>query len=220
MRIVCISDTHLKHWQLEHLPPGDVLIHAGDMTVRGNFFELREVAEWLGSLDYEHKVVIAGNHDRLLEKDPGNARDTMLMYDRERIHYLQDDGVEIGGLRFWGSPWTPRFYDWAFQLESGPPDRTYGRTAWEHWARVPDGIDVLVTHGPPKGILDHTPRGDRVGDPHLLALVQRARPRLHVFGHIHCQGGNEVTVDGTKFVNACVLDEEYKLARGATVVDL
>ena len=209
MRLVCVSDTHLRTGRLE-VPPGDVLLHAGDLTGGGDVEEVREALDWLASLPHRHKVFIAGNHDFLFEREPTVARELLAGY--PSLSYLQDAEADVGGLRVWGSPWQPRFFDWAFNLDRGEP---LARV----WARIPAGLDVLLTHGPPAGILDRTAGGSEVGCADLLAAVSRARPRLHVFGHIH-EAYGRLERGGTTFVNASTCDRLYRPAHTPIVVDL
>ncbi|MCP3920134.1 MAG: metallophosphoesterase [bacterium] len=206
MRIVCLSDTHDAHGDLK-VPEGDVLVHAGDMSRMGHELEIQAFDDWLGTLAHAHKVVIAGNHDWLFERDPAAARALIT-----NARYLQDSGATIEGVRFWGSPWQPRFFNWAFNLDRGAPLR-------ERWAQIPEATDVLVTHGPPQGVLDRTTRGEPVGCEELDAALARVRPRLHVFGHIHEAYGREER-DGTVFVNACNCDLSYEAVNPPIVVDL
>ncbi len=117
-RIVAISDTHSRHNQFVDLPEGDILIHAGDATVQGKFDEVVEFNRWLGTLPYKHKIFVAGNHDFLFEKSPEMARALM-----SNAYYLQDSFVVLEGLKIYGSPWQPRFHDWAFNLDRGERDR-------------------------------------------------------------------------------------------------
>ncbi|MCU0866457.1 MAG: metallophosphoesterase, partial [Planctomycetes bacterium] len=126
--------------------------------------------------------------------------------------YLEDSEVTVDGVRIWGSPWQPWFYDWAFNLERGPAIAA-------KWDRIPAGIDVLVTHGPPAGILDRTDQGDAVGCADLLAAVRRVRPKLHVFGHIHEAYGT-LEQDGVRFVNASNCSVRYRPVQPPIVVDL
>ena len=127
------------------------------------------------------------------------------------VHYLQDRGVLIDGVRVWGSPWQPRFFDWAFNLDRGP-------LLAEKWALIPGDTDILVTHGPPFGTLDLTPRGDRVGCEALAARLNDLRVRLHVFGHIH--HGYGVVERGQRIsVNASICDERYLPVNAPIVVD-
>lgn len=207
MRIVCMSDSHGRHGSVE-VPEGDVFLHAGDFTMQGREKEVRAFADFLRALPHRHKIVIAGNHDLTFESSPSQARSWL----GETCTYLECSGVRVGGLHFWGSPHTPRFFDWAFNVDRGP---AIARV----WARIPADVDVLVTHGPPRGVLDGVSRGTNEGCDDLMAAIARVRPRVHVFGHIH-EAAGEVERDGTRFVNACILDERYQPARGCVVVDL
>jgi predicted phosphohydrolase len=205
MRLVCLSDTHGLHDSLD-VPDGDVLVHAGDCTRHGNEDEVRAFAAWLARLPHRDKVVIAGNHDWLFERKPEKARE--LLGD---VHYLLDEEVTLGGLRFFGAPWQPWFFDWAFNLRRGPELAAA-------WARIPDGIDVLVTHGPPMGVLDEVAPGRGVGCEELGKALERVRPRLHVFGHIH-EGYGVARNGETLSVNACNCDVRYRPVNPAVVVE-
>lgn len=206
MRIVCLSDTHGRLDELR-VPDGDVLVHAGDFTRRGDPAEIRAFAASLHRLPHRDKVVVAGNHDFLFEREPDVAR--ALLGD---VHYLCDDGVTVGGSRFWGSPWQPVFFDWAFNLPRGA-------ALAEKWALIPSETDVLVTHGPPGGILDRTVHGQGVGCDDLTAALARIRPRLHVFGHIH-EAYGRLERGGTEYVNASICDVDYRPAHAPVVVEL
>lgn len=188
MRIVCVSDTHGRHRDVT-VPDGDVLVHAGDLTRYGRPEEVRDVGEWLGGLPHRHKVVIAGNHDFCFQEQPGLARPHIT-----HAVYLEDEAVTIDGVVFYGSPWQPWFGGWAFNLPRGPELAAV-------WAKIPAGTGVLVTHGPPHGILDATRRGESAGCLDLFNRVFEVRPRLHVFGHIH-EAAGRLDVDGITFVNA------------------
>lgn len=206
MRIVCLSDTHDLHGDLA-VPDGDLLLHAGDATMSGTPQQIEAFDDWLARQPHRHKVVIAGNHDWGFQRTPARARALL-----RHATYLEDSLAEVDGLRIWGSPWQPWFYDWAFNLERGPQIAA-------KWALIPDGIDVLVTHGPPLGILDRTSRGEAVGCADLLAAIDRVRPRLHVFGHIH-EAYGRLERDGCLFVNASNCSERYRPVQPPIVVDL
>lgn len=203
MRVVCISDTHNHRIAV---PDGDLLLHAGDATARGTTKQILAFNEWLGSLPHRHKVIISGNHDFGFERDP-EARNLIT-----NATYLQDEEVTVDGVRIWGTPWQPRFYDWAFNLDRGEPLRAI-------WAKVPTGIDILLCHGPPQGILDRCHDGARVGCEELTAALSRIRPRLCVFGHIHEDHG-KLHRDGTLFVNASICNLQYQPVQPPFVVDL
>ena len=190
MRIVAMADTHLFH---EHpgsyeVPDGDILIHAGDLCRIGTLDELERALDWLRSLPHRHKVLVAGNHDRPFELQPEKAR--ALLGD---VHYLQDEGLSIEGVRLWGSPWQPEYHRWAFNLPRGEP-------LAERWRLIPHGLDILVTHGPPNGIGDRSPALSRQGCEALRERVFEVAPRLHLFGHIH-QDGGVFRVGETVFAN-------------------
>lgn len=209
MRIVCISDTHLSHEAGKiQIPDGDILIHAGDGTLEGSVREIQVFLRWLKGFHHRHKIFIAGNHDRLFEQDPGLARSLV----PRSITYLQDEAVVVDGLRIHGSPWQPEFMGWAFNLPRGPRLR-------EKWKRIPEGVDILVTHGPPAGILDQPPHGEHVGCADLREAVERLQPKLHVFGHVH-HGHGMSKIGATTFVNASVWDESFEPNNAPLVVDL
>ncbi|RQM28435.1 hypothetical protein B5M09_007626 [Aphanomyces astaci] len=180
VRVVCISDTHGKH-DLMEIPPGDILIHAGDFTNIGTHNQLRRFASWLAALPHPHKVVVAGNHEYSLDaywyiKGGG----------RKRHKQFQDPAISRQILTDVCT---------AFNLRPG-------NESTAHWQAVPDNVDILVTHTPPHGILDMNFRGQTCGDEALMdEVLSRIRPRFHVFGHIH-EGHGTVEMDGTTFVNA------------------
>ncbi len=206
LRIVCLSDTHTRHWDV-NVPHGDILIHAGDFTKRGSLRDLRDFNAFLGELPHRHKIVVAGNHDFCFEDAPADARPLLT-----NAVYLQDEAVCLAGLKFFGSPWQPWFFDWAFNLPRGAALR-------EKWDRIPHDIDVLITHTPPSGILDRTATGAEVGCADLREAVRGIRPRLHVFGHIH-EAAGVTRRDGTTFVNACVCTLAYEPDNPVIVVEI
>ena len=202
MRIVAVADTHLFTDDIQ-IPDGDVFVHAGDMCRGGDFDELDEAAAWIMSLPHRHKVIVAGNHDWLFVHDPPLAR--TLFAD---AFYLQDDEVVIDGIRFYGSPWQPEFNDWAFNLPRGVPIAAV-------WRKIPAGLDVLITHGPPEGFGDRSPVGGRAGCADLRRRIAEVTPRLHLFGHIHQDGG--LWHDGsTVLANVTT----WECERPPTVIDL
>lgn len=192
--LVCLADSHGFEEQLT-VPDGDILVHAGDLTQRGTRAQLQRFNDFLAGLPHRHKLVVAGNHDFLFQRSPHEARALLTA-----ATYLEDAEVTVEGLRFWGSPWQPWFYDWAFNLRRGP-------ALDEKWALIPAGIDVLVTHGPPAGYGDRTWSGERVGCEDLLRHLDRVQPRLHLFGHIHEDRG-EWQRGPTRVVNVTVSECE------------
>ena len=198
MRLVVISDTHGLHNRIEDLPDGDVLVHAGDFMNSG--YDLRDVLSfnrWLGEQPFKHIVVCAGNHDRYFENSAQEARSILT-----NATYLENTGVTIDNVTFWGSPYTPEFLNWAFMYPRG--------SGAKYWDQIPSGLDVLVTHGPPFGILDQVaPGGVHLGCAELLESVEQKKPKVHLFGHIH-GGAGTFESGATRFVNAAYLNEQYK----------
>ena len=214
-RIVCISDTHNQNGKL-NIPDGDILIHAGDALMAGNHIELVRFNSWFSALKHKVKIFVAGNHDRIFEDSPAEAKALL----DDSIIYLQDESVEVCGLKFYGSPWTPIFYDWAFNLERG-------EEMAKRWRQIPDDTDILITHGPPRGINDVV-RGENgtirnEGCDELLERINELkllrRLKLHVFGHIH-EGYGIINRDEVVFVNASICKENYKPVNNPIVLDL
>lgn len=206
MKIVCISDTHLQHrWNKIDVPDGDVLIHAGDGLSSGRYSELQIFQDWFLAFPHKHKIFVPGNHDWCFQT----------MFTAAAMGFpivLCDSGIEIEGLKFWGSPWQPEFYNWAFNLPRGQALKA-------KWDLIPNDTDVLITHGPPHGILDRTDRGEHVGCEDLTEALVRVRPKLHVFGHIH-HGAGQFDSGSTIFVNASICDERYNPVNPPIAVDL
>ncbi len=187
--VVCISDTHNTR---PDVPDGDLLLHAGNLTVGGSYVELQAQLHWLNTLPHRYKVVIAGNQDLLLDpafvaRSPDRIREGEGMSRNEldwgAVMYLNNTTTRLAfcngrSLTIYGSPWTPMFGSWAFQYPESRP-------VWKD--SVPRHVDILLTHGPPKGHLDSQGRGC----PQLLKEISRARPKLVIFGHIHGGRGRD-----------------------------
>lgn len=218
MRIWCISDTHGKHWQLITPPSLDAIIVAGDYSNSRdrlkNYGETHDFLSWLDLVPCRDKIVVAGNHDIYTEYDRRIISEAGI----EGLTYLEHSVGIIGksphSIKVFGSPYTPSFgQGWAFNRSSSKLDA--------YWQEIPPDIDILVTHGPPKGILDlsHNIDGhlEYCGDKALLNHVLRIRPRYHIFGHIHNTPEGDIN-HGIRqfnnlpitFVNAsCVTDREF-----------
>jgi Icc-related predicted phosphoesterase len=210
VKISFISDTHLRHRQYKiDVPEADLLIHSGDALSIGTEKELVDFAQWFDSLKAKRKIFVAGNHDWVFEKENALAR-SLLPKD---VIYLQDELVEVDGLKIYGSPWQPEFCEWAFNLPRGAPLR-------KKWEAVPTGIDILVTHGAPLGILDYSSfRSQHVGCADLRQELHRVKPKIHAFGHIHGAYGT-TTWAKTLFVNASLCDEGYVASHSPIVVEM
>jgi|SRR5882757_196569 len=213
MIIDCIADLHGHYPELEG---GDLLIVAGDLTARDTLDEQGRFMGWLYNQDYRKKVFIAGNHDNILRNtNPFGLNDKLPIGDAwTDINYLCDSGVEFEGLKIWGTPWTAYFKEMnpecmAFTLNYGCDTDDW---LAEKWALIPDDIDILITHGPPYGILDLTDEGRCVGSKSLqMELFRRLRPKLLVCGHIHEAYGIEPPGGIVeRAVNCSHVNEDYK----------
>lgn len=223
VRLVCISDTHGKHRDVL-LPPGDILIHGGDFSKSGETGSMKDLSAYFQESNFEEVVCIAGNHDLPLHEefykekwnrfhrhafDIQDAKDSI-----QNCKYLEDSSyTSQRGIEIYGSPWSPFFFDWAFNLQRG-------KEIMEKWKLVPTSTDILVTHGPPLGRGDLTCNDVRAGCYDLLVEVQqRIVPRVHIFGHIHEGAG--VTYDSkTLYINASNMNISYQAVNYPVVVDV
>lgn len=206
MATLCVvADTHRKHRQVV-IPPCDVLIHGGDFGCfqQDDARNLEDVDEWFAEAPAKQVICIGGNHDFMLQ-----SREFRFAHAR----LLEDSSVEVCGLRIYGAPWCPDLAGFAYYATEDE--------LREKWSRIPTGIDVLITHTPPHGILDLPTAGNRhFGCPHLRRELERIRPRVHVFGHIHASHG-QVQHSGTTFVNAAVVSSSPpQVCHPATVIEL
>lgn len=214
MKLVAISDTHNMHDKIV-VPSGDICIHAGDATGRGWEHEVRNFIKWYSKVDCEHKIYVPGNHDIGLEK---NYDEWSTWFTDAGITILNDESVIIEGvsthdfkeykIKIHGSPITPNFGHWAFM-------RARGEQINKHWMQIPGDVDILVTHGPPNGILDEVynmwDEGQHTGCEMLWRRILQVKPKIHIFGHIH-EGAGSFQMADTEFINASQLDECYSLA--------
>lgn len=208
MQIVCLSDTHGQHHNID-VPEGDVLIHAGDFTRTGGVQETKDFLDWYAELPHQYKVFIAGNHDRGFERE----REKTMEKIPSDIIYLEDSGVQIEHLYFWGSPYTPKFFNWSFGKNRGEEILAY-------WQKIPLHTNILITHGPPKNILDTTYKGYNVGCADLADTLSTLNDlKLHVFGHIH-EAYGIYTCNNCTFVNASVLNRKYRKCFDPVVITL
>ena len=208
MRFVVISDTHSKH-DLVKLPKGDVLLHAGDISYKGRYEDVVAFLDWFGKQKFQHKIFIAGNHDFFFEK--ANEKEIKKIIP-PNITYLKDSGTEINGIKVWGSPVTPWFFNWAFNRKRGEEIR-------RHWELIPPDTDILMTHGPAYGFLDLTSDENHAGCQDLLRRLLVIKPKFHLFGHIHESYGN-VKRSGIHLVNASLVNDAYDLVHKPFVFDL
>lgn len=216
MKIVCISDTHNKHDQVTtDLPSADAIVHAGDITGGGFEHEVRRFLNWYSKLDqYKYKILIAGNHDFFFQDCPILAREILKEY--PNIIYLENEEVIIDGIKFYGSPQQPRFFNWAFNVDRGEKIKKY-------WDNIPNDTDILITHGPAYGygdlVINSYSHGERVGCEDLLNAIKRVKPHYHICGHVHSGYGKYPTLD-TIFINAAVLGEDYQYVNFPITIEI
>lgn len=210
MKLCIISDTHNKHKHLGKLPDADVIIHCGDMTSIGKEHEIRNFFKWFSNLDqYKYKICIAGNHDWLFETSSSWARSLV----PSNVIYLEDSGVEIDGLNFYGTPVQKIFCNWAFNR---PEEKLE-----QYYAAIPDNTNILITHNPPYGIGDLVSfHGSNEGSPSLRReVVERIKPLVSAFGHIH-EGRGIYTIDDITFINSSNLDDNYDCKFNPIVIEI
>jgi Icc-related predicted phosphoesterase len=208
LKFVTIADTHGKHSSLI-IPPGDTLIHAGDISMKGEKDEVVDFLQWFDHQNFKHKILIAGNHDFFFEKESDKHIQQLLP---ANIVYLKDSFTTVNQLKIWGSPVTPWFFNWAFNRHRGDPIK-------RHWDLIPTDTDILITHGPIFRTLDKTSEGQHVGCKDLFNKVHEIKPKVHICGHIHESYGT-VDKSGIKFINASVLNAKYELTNNPVEFEL
>jgi Icc-related predicted phosphoesterase len=202
MHVVCTSDTHGFVNELlkfrTNPPKADIFIHAGDITNQNDTAELKKINEWLGTVPCKYKIVIAGNRDGIIEKlGPEKTKNIFT-----NAIYLEDEQVEIEGIKIYGSPWSARFGEWSFMASRG-------KEIASKWKNIPTGMDIIITHGPPYGILDVALNtGYNAGCEDLLEAIKEKKPKYHIFGHIH-EGYGSYKEGETTFINASVCNIQY-----------
>jgi len=206
MKIVAISDTHGMH-DLLSLPKGNMLIHTGDVSGRGRLNEVKAFVEWFSQQDFKYKIFIAGNHDFYFENASIEDINELIP---DNVIYLNDSGVTIDSINIWGSPIQPHFGRWAF-------NRHRGAAIDKHWELIPRNTDILLTHGPPKGILDETFHPQNVGCEMLrLRIFNEIQPKYSIFGHIH-EAYGQVQENNIHFINASVVNLQYQVVNAPVV---
>ena len=215
LQIVALSDSHNATKRVE-IPDGDILIHAGDFSFQGKSLEIQDFIEWLKDQPHKHKLWIAGNHEWGIEDYPSNAN---VIDNEPNSTYIHDKVIEIEGLKFLGCNFTPEFNNWAFNLTE--------RQSKIYWENAPEA-DVVVCHGPPYGILDSvTPEYKHhrpLGCIHFKNYLERVKPKVAIFGHIHGGFGHETIKwnddSETECFNVSVMNEQYQLTNPVTIIEI
>lgn len=240
LRLVLISDTHGGHSKIK-IPDGDILIHAGDFTYFGktlNQLKESDFSSWLAGLPHPYKIVIAGNHEEVLDSGKNHLTATQakaFLFSRPGWNsaptgddplspgcfYLENQALTVMGIKIYGAPQQPAFSDMAFNLYDAHELR-------EVWKAIPDDVQLLVTHGPPFGVLDDVNQSRfnplYQGCQELAARVRQLQNvKLHVFGHIHEGYGvsdTERLSPGVVFANASVAGTMHETANPPIIIDV
>ncbi|MDZ7634879.1 MAG: metallophosphatase domain-containing protein [Bacteroidales bacterium] len=192
MIIVALSDTHGNHHAVD-VPPGDIIIHCGDITRKSNPSEVADFIRWFAGLDFQYKILVAGNHDRFIRK---KKPEFLELTGSHNITYLENTSIRINGYSIFGSPFSLNY--------GGIGAFTYFDTlgAERIWNLIPENINILVTHAPPRGFRDFSKTENyNAGCQVLREKVLSIKPRYHIFGHIHESYGTE-THGNSVFINA------------------
>lgn len=214
MKLLHISDTHSMHHGFPRtaFEGVDILIHSGDCSnprdPKRNKDEVLNFIDWYSEIPVKYKIFVAGNHDTSIERKLVKTED----FHAAGIIYLENDSVQIEGWNIYGSPITPTFGEWAFMKAR---DKTH-----EVWQQIPDDTDILIVHGPPKGVRDLSYNRmnelEFCGDKALGRRIYEIKPKLMCFGHIHdCEGCDNQGVSTfsrikTIFSNgSCVTDGRF-----------
>jgi len=199
LKCIAISDTHTKHHYYE-IEECDILIHAGDISSTGKMHNIEDFVEWFSKQPAKHKILIAGNHDFNFENK--SKKETLKLLKKYNIIYLENSFTVIEGIKIYGTPDQPYFYNWAFNKTSDELTESY--------SNIPSDTQILVTHCPPYGILDSVPGAGNVGSEELMKeLEMNKNIKYNIFGHIHEGYGTEKIGDVT-FINASLLDAKYR----------
>lgn len=222
LRIWHISDTHCKHDELIVPKDIDMVIHSGDFSnnkVPGfNDPEVFNFINWYYKLPIKYKILVAGNHDTSVEAGYWKKDN----FENYNIMYLGHESVEVEGIKIFGSPYTPEFNQWAFNVKR--------EKLFKYWESIPLDTNILVTHGPPLSILDND-LGIQLGCRSLSKRIQKLKElKFHQFGHIHSRkrkqqmyinrGIFQECEGDIKYINACCVDLDYKIETGNIITEI
>ena len=202
MKLTIISDTHLDQETLGVMS-GDVLIHCGDMfnLFGGSSDDFERMDEWFGKQQFDLILCTGGNHDVEIERQLKHTPQPF-----KNAVFLNGERYEHKGVKFYGAPWVSDLSRHAFFMEN--------EDLADAWEKIPNDTDILITHTPPRGVLDKSSRGRVVGCPYLAENIERVKPRLHCFGHIHHSSG-VVKKHGRTYINASMVNSQHRIIRGA-----
>lgn len=217
-KIVAISDVHGK-WNSLKIPECDILISTGDYSFTGEKHMVKDFHKWLDAQDAHHIISVQGNHEKWVEKNFEEAK-ALAESQCPGVHFIDEGLVEVNGIKIWCSAITPWFYNWAW-------NRFRGENIKQHWDKIPNGVDIVATHGPAYGLLDGVERYngqlceyeiEHVGCKDLLDKLIEVKPKIHLSGHIHGGHGHQPHM-GIDFYNASICDEQYRPTNPITVIE-
>lgn len=220
MKIAVVGCSHGSHNKLI-VPEADAIIHTGDYSPRGTYSDAISFLRWLESQPHKHRLWVEGNHDTYAERHPVEFAALAKQY-APSCHRLFDSSIEIEGIRFFGSPYTPTFMHWSFMADRGPEIQ-------RHWNMIPNDTQILITHGPAYGHLDLVPaeyvengRDRHQGCADLKTTIETRLHKLkaHFFSHLHSQGNQTEVANGVTYVNAAVVGEDYRVRGDIQVVEI
>ena len=188
-KIVATADLH---GALPDIPPCDIVVFAGDITGTGQAMEYRRFFRYANELPAEYVIMVAGNHDTMELYNP--------KYKSDKIITLLNQGIELNGLKIWGSPYSNPFNGWRFMPDDETRDDAY--------SEIPNDTDILITHGPEHMILDLLPQQGHVGDKVLAKHITRIRPKVHICGHIH-EGYGYTNITGVHSYNVSYISGKF-----------
>lgn len=209
MIIVALSDTHGNHHAVD-VPPGDIIIHCGDITRKSNPAEVTDFIRWFAGLNFQYKILVAGNHDRFIRK---KKPEFLELAGSHNIAYLENTSIRINGYSIFGSPFSLNY--------GGIGAFTYFDTlgAERIWNLIPENINILVTHAPPRGFRDFSKtENNNAGCQVLRERVLSIKPRYHIFGHIHESYGIE-THGNSVFINASLSNGSGEIVNKPVVLE-
>ena len=207
IKIVAIADSHRNHWNIK-VPECDLFIFCGDAEING-LLPLHDFNDWLGTIKATHKIMVGGNHDSELERIGKKECKRLLT----NCIYLENEFVEVGGFKIWGSPFSPFFNNWSYMGSESDLKIIYDK--------IPKDTDIIISHTMPKGILDQVlPREESVGSISLRDKVKEIQPKIFVGGHLHLCGGQKYTDYKTNYFNVSVLDDMYQLVNQPTIIEI
>lgn len=235
MKIIAFSDIHANFSksikkEIDSIIENndiEVIICAGDFSSNNiNFYSF---LEYFNSFNVKNKIIVAGNHD--IDLTNQNSSMNKHIMKEMNIIYLEDSEVIIDGIKFYGTPWTPTFMNWAFMKDDLELSNIFDN--------IPEDTDVLISHGPPYGILDETKIIEKkrksiynnfdykiketiksVGSISLLEEVnKRKNIKYHIFGHVHTGYGYK-NIENKNFYNVSLLNDFYKFQNPPTLIEI